>query len=338
MMRGLTVLLVLLQFLVLAYMAGHREYIVRKGETVYLRTAPVDPRDIFRGDFVRLNYEISIVRAPQLELEESSKKRGRRVYATLTQMANELYGLDRLTDVEPENGLFIRGRIANDYPSSRVDVRYGIEQLFVEQGKGLDMEERRGTRGTFQMPMEVSVALSTTGIAVIKGYRWSRLGIQLEVSPRPLQRTATSNLEDAEGPLSPKLKLTLRNVSEEPLALVNPGDNCGFDIIPDSRTADREYKSAYQGCAEVRPNDGDVVELAPEQEFIVELDLSEPRWHVVQNGIIDEIGRFTQSWWERFRILYRRPDPSSLVGLRAEGRVWDGYLLSPAFSVTGQVD
>lgn len=338
MRRGLTLLLVLIQFLVLAYMAGNREFIVRTGEIVYLRTAPIDPRDIFRGDFVRLAYEISTPRASQMELDESSKRKGRRVYATLSPINEDLYGLDRLTDFEPEEGLFIRGRIVNNYPSSRVEVRYGIEQLFVEQGKGLDIEERRGTRRTLQIPIEVSVALSGGGIGAIKGYRWSRLGIQIEVSPRRVERISSSILDEIEGPLSPKLKLTLRNVSEEPLALVNPGDNCGFDIIPGHFLGSEAYESAYQGCADLRPNDDDVVELAAQQEYVVELDLSEPRWHVRSQGKVDEFGRFAQAWSSRFRIIYRRPDPSSLVGLSAEEQIWDGYLLSPSFTATGQVD
>jgi uncharacterized membrane-anchored protein len=42
-------------------MAAEREYIVLTGKTVYLRTAPIDPNDPFRGQFVRLNYEISTI-------------------------------------------------------------------------------------------------------------------------------------------------------------------------------------------------------------------------------------------------------------------------------------
>ena len=50
---------IILQVMVLAYMAGEREYILKNGKLIHLRTAPVDPRDLFRGDYVRLNYEIS---------------------------------------------------------------------------------------------------------------------------------------------------------------------------------------------------------------------------------------------------------------------------------------
>ena len=59
MRKTFIVVAVLMQILVLVYMAGEREYILRNGKIIYLRTAPIDPRDLFRGDYVRLNYEIS---------------------------------------------------------------------------------------------------------------------------------------------------------------------------------------------------------------------------------------------------------------------------------------
>jgi len=54
---------ILIQFLVLGWMACEREWIVRNGPTVWLRTAPIDPRDLFRGDYVTLGYEISTIPA-----------------------------------------------------------------------------------------------------------------------------------------------------------------------------------------------------------------------------------------------------------------------------------
>ena len=51
-------LVVAVQVAALAAVAIKREWIHGNGETVYLRTAPVDPRDLFRGDYVQLDYEI----------------------------------------------------------------------------------------------------------------------------------------------------------------------------------------------------------------------------------------------------------------------------------------
>ena len=54
---------IVIQFAVLGWMAGQREWIVRTGPSVWLCTAPVDPRDPFRGDYVTLGYEISTIPA-----------------------------------------------------------------------------------------------------------------------------------------------------------------------------------------------------------------------------------------------------------------------------------
>jgi len=85
--------------------------------------------------------------------------------------------------------------------------------------------------------------------------------MQLEVTHLP-QRNNPNNLDEMEGRLSPKLKLTLENVSEEPLALVNPADNCGFEIVP-SLGGTSGFASAYRGCANVASGNLDVVGFAP---------------------------------------------------------------------------
>ena len=59
--RLLIVIVVLLQCCALAAICFQRETVLRTGHTVYMRTAPVDPRDLFRGDYVRLGYEASVI-------------------------------------------------------------------------------------------------------------------------------------------------------------------------------------------------------------------------------------------------------------------------------------
>jgi uncharacterized membrane-anchored protein len=69
-MRGKFVLLILLQALILAGMIGYRYYWVETGEKVFLRVSPVDPRDLFRGDYVSLSYDISNLDLDQLAVKE----------------------------------------------------------------------------------------------------------------------------------------------------------------------------------------------------------------------------------------------------------------------------
>ena len=195
MRRAAILSLVIFQVVVLAYMAANREYIVRYGQVIHLRTAPVDPRAVFRGDFVRLDYELSRVDKSLTDLSESAHKKGQKVYAELSPIAGDLYGITHLSDTEPTSDVYMRGRVVRDYPSSVVYVKYGIEQYFVQQGTGIDIETRRGNRDTLQIPMEVAVALSANGTAVTKDRRWSRLGIQLEVIRTPRRDAGADTVE-----------------------------------------------------------------------------------------------------------------------------------------------
>ena len=54
---------ILVQVLILAWMAGQREWILRTAPRIWLRTAPIDPRDLFRGDYVTLRYDIAAIGA-----------------------------------------------------------------------------------------------------------------------------------------------------------------------------------------------------------------------------------------------------------------------------------
>jgi uncharacterized membrane-anchored protein len=333
---------VLAQVLVLAFMAAGREYIVQFGETVYLRTAPLDPRDLFRGDFVRLDYVISTIGLRQmrdgLQDKDKLKAKGRKVFAALTQHADGLASLAYATDVRPDSGLYIRGRLTRHWrfrnTTSAVRVTYGIEQLFVEQGKGIGIEKRRGRRDEVQIPLEVEVALSRSGTGVIKGYRWSRLGIQLEVLRMP-RRPRNVPLDQLEGALSPKLKVSLKNVSEQPLALLDAGLHCGFDIVP-VKWSQKEYVSADDTCRTTPLTDRDVIELVPQQVYSIDIDLSEPRWHVRASDAVGEIGRLADN--DRFRIVYRAPDTAALARLAKAADVWLGHLPTRAFNAFGRID
>jgi uncharacterized membrane-anchored protein len=323
--------------LVLAVMAGEREYILSTGERIRLRTAPIDPRDPFRGDFVRLNYEISAIGSGQIRatVREHAKEKGYPVYAVLKKGEGDLYDLDYVTDEKPGDGIFLRGRISKDWRIVRrggaVAVKYGIEQLFVEQGRGKDIERRWGTRDTLQVPMEVEVAVSSSGTAVIRDFRWSRLGMSLKML-RFHRRDPNMNLDEVTEPLSPKLEISLQNVSDVPLIVVDPGNHCGFRLKTTARVT-RQYRPAHEGCQDIRVYADDLIELAPGEAYTIELDLSEPRWHVSVDGHTGEIGRYANN--DSFRIVYRAPTAGLAV---AGNREWKGKLPSSAFTAFRVLD
>ena len=337
MRRILILICIAAQVLVLGVMAGEREFILSTGERIRLRTAPIDPRDPFRGDFVRLRYEISVsafgrVRA---SVRDHAKEKGYPVYAVLKKGEGDLHDLDYLTDEKPGEGIFLRGRVSNDWSVVRrghaVAVKYGIEQLFVEQGRGKDIERRRGSRDGLQVPMEVEVAVSSGGTAVIRDFRWSRLGMSLKML-RFHRRDRNTNLDAVTEPLSPMLEISLQNVSEAPLIVADPGNHCGFHMETTARVA-RQYRAAYEGCRDIRVYGGDLIELAPGEAYTVSLDLSEPRWYVSVDGNTGEIGRYANN--DSFRIVYRAPT----TGLAVAGdREWKGKLPSSAFTAFQVLD
>jgi uncharacterized membrane-anchored protein len=337
--RVLVALAVAAQLAVLAWMAGEREWIFRTGQVVYLRTAPVDPRDLFRGDFVRLQYEINSVRgddvAAAAQAKSSERRRHEVVYTRLQPAGEGLYEAVATGTTRPADGIFIRGRTDDAWRlgwrgPEHVIVRYGIEQLFIEQGSGHAIEERRGRRDGLQVPMEVEVALST-GTAVIRGYRWSRLGMKLGMLRRPAPRRP--NAPPPEGPLSPKLRLTLANASDAPLAIVDFGEHCTFHLVP-AEWGPAVQVPATTGCSAAKPSAVDVITLAPGQAHSVELDLAEPRWHVRKDDKTVEIGALPGL--AQFRIEYRAPEVDTLPA--AAAAVWRGRMASQSFNASGIVD
>jgi uncharacterized membrane-anchored protein len=166
----------LLQVFLLAFMGGQREYVLHTGRTIYLRTVPVDPRDFFRGDYVRLRYEISDIDKEyfrDISLPETKKEiKGKQVYVVLKVDTNDLASIVYVTDKKPAKGqLYIRGRCSDDYYSYHVYIKvlYGIEAYFVEQGKGKELEKMASRNNLTAFDMKV--ALGSNGIAVLNGYR-----------------------------------------------------------------------------------------------------------------------------------------------------------------------
>lgn len=102
------------------------------GEPVLLKTEPIDPRSLFRGNYVRLNYSISQVDAA---LAPEPFRTHQQVYLTLKQ-EGKYHVADKLLHEPPEQGPVIRGRIrwANDQ-FYRID--YGIEAFFMPRQKAL---------------------------------------------------------------------------------------------------------------------------------------------------------------------------------------------------------
>lgn len=65
-----------IQFLVLLSVIGFKQYAVWTGETVLLKTTPIDPRDLLRGDFVAVEYQISTIDLDKVAQDDAYGGRG----------------------------------------------------------------------------------------------------------------------------------------------------------------------------------------------------------------------------------------------------------------------
>ncbi|MDR3499256.1 MAG: GDYXXLXY domain-containing protein [Parvibaculum sp.] len=176
------------QTLILGWMVAGRISILRSPDTVTLASEPVDPRDIFRGDYVTLAYGISRVSLDTTPADKDIDI-GDTVYVEIKPVGDTWRAAAiRRTHADPAEGnKVIRGRVvdmARGTPrmrplpgSSEMEsipcsacltavVAYGIESYFVPEGKGRTLEEERNARA-----LSVDVALASDGEAAIKGLR-----------------------------------------------------------------------------------------------------------------------------------------------------------------------
>lgn len=330
---------VLIQFLVLAWMAGEREIVYRTGRTVYLRTMPVDPQDYFRGDYVHLNYEISTIGKPlwrdglkdRKQDDDSYRHRGQdvRIYTALKVGESGIAELQYVTDRKPEKDFFIRGRLQNTWSNS-MQVLYGIEAYFVQQDKGRELEKEMNRDG-INVPMEMEAAISGNGIAVLKGYRWSPIGIGLTVNTE-------TNRSRTMIPISADIRLL--NASKADLAIVNLPNASSFTLEPDFRWGGSQNEWRWVG-AKPRPviADEHVKVLKPGEIHKVHIDFSDPTWFVAKNGekpkSLSELGNNT--WNIRFRLVYRPPSKEECSSHKDASIIWHGSLASRAFN-GGRID
>jgi len=150
------IIIVLFQILILVGLMGFNEATLAFGKKVVLQTAPVDPRDIFRGDYVTLRYEISTLsNMPGLQ----TVKEGEKAYVRLEQRG-DIWEATEVSRVYRENWpVLISGEVTN-IRDDRTIMEYGIESYFVPEGKGREIERAED--------IKVRVSIDRSGKAIIE--------------------------------------------------------------------------------------------------------------------------------------------------------------------------
>lgn len=163
------ILVALLWFVIIFGFIGSKQMVIYTGKEVILKVEPVDPRDIFRGDYVALSYDIN-----RIELEEGSEyfHVGDTIYSILKK-DNHYHVIDYVSKSLPQNNeMFIKGNIKQidseyDYSTKTskkvLNTTYGIESYFVPEGKGKSIERSISTK-----QLAVLVSVDKYGNSVIK--------------------------------------------------------------------------------------------------------------------------------------------------------------------------
>lgn len=161
-------LVVLLQAFVLVAMIAKKQWTLATGTPVVLATAPVDPRSLFRGDYVRLNYKISSLRLDSLAGDRNFKQHDN-IYVLLQPGEADARPLSvhRLRPKPAAGQIAVKGTVewvtTNSFPTEvaadslqaesieaprraepvavLISVRYGIESYFVPEGQGRILEQ-----------------------------------------------------------------------------------------------------------------------------------------------------------------------------------------------------
>jgi len=132
----------------------YNETILSCGAEILLKVMPYDPRDILRGDYVVLNYEINNL-PPNIKSPANLQHYD--AYVVLKENSDKTYSISSLSLQKPKNGVFLKGEIygKNIYYNS-------ISKYFVKEGEGRKIEKRL-LKGGF-----VKVSVGRNGHARIK--------------------------------------------------------------------------------------------------------------------------------------------------------------------------
>ncbi len=133
-------IIVIFWFLIIALFTISQEIILQKGREVLLKTVPVDPRDITRGEYVNLSYEIS-----RLPSYKENFHYNDTVYAKLDVDSKNIASVSKFEQTKPQLGnLFIKGKVTrcNGFSTSTKDkcIKFGIESYFVKEGEARKLE------------------------------------------------------------------------------------------------------------------------------------------------------------------------------------------------------
>lgn len=104
-----------------------KEQTLKDGQLVLLRLAPVDPRSLMQGDYMRLNYEATS--SSSKLIDEQTATRGYAILKTDSNLVDQLIRLQNTLTPLNDNEVVIKYKIVDNR------VFLGAESFFFEEGQ-----------------------------------------------------------------------------------------------------------------------------------------------------------------------------------------------------------
>ncbi|MCE5223045.1 GDYXXLXY domain-containing protein [bacterium] len=135
-----SVWIILIWALILGGFLFYQQKRLTGGHDIWVKPQPVDPRDMFRGDYVIFTYDFSRYHG----INDSQP--GREVYAILSNQNKQYFELSYFSHEKPAdiNTIFLKGKALEELIDG-ADITYNIESYFVPEGEGKAYENYIGS-------------------------------------------------------------------------------------------------------------------------------------------------------------------------------------------------
>jgi uncharacterized membrane-anchored protein len=169
------ILAFILQVGLLGWLVADRALLIANGKEIRLDVVPVDPADLFRGDYVTLTYTISRIASTRVDGDNDFAWQDP-IYVTIVQDGTDDsaggWKATAISHEPPASGVYLKGTVRDTSTSGPCtgvsectvySVDYNLEQWFVPEGTGRDLEQLRNDQ-----KISVDVAVAKNGRAALK--------------------------------------------------------------------------------------------------------------------------------------------------------------------------
>ena len=145
--KTLWILLLWLSVIVLFF--AYHAMLDKSSLEIWVKPLPVDPHDMFRGEYIQLQYDFSLFHKDKLHKNDLKPEKASTIIYAVLKEEEELYVLDYFTFLRPPSKLVFlkgsfRGRFYEEELYDGANIYYNLESWFVPEGQGPILEQNIG--------------------------------------------------------------------------------------------------------------------------------------------------------------------------------------------------